>query len=329
LITPPNVSIIVPCLNEEFRIQQLLEAVYTQTYPKNKMDVTIADGGSIDNTRAVIESFAASHSAMKISVIENPQVTIPSALNCAIRASSGEVILRLDSHSAPYSDYVEKAVDALLQGNADNVGGVWDIRSSEENWISRSIAVAAAHPIGVGNAQYRHTTVPSFVDTVPFGCFYRTLLEKIGFFDETMLSNEDYEFNARIRKSGGKIWLDPSIKCVYYARADLAKLTAQYFRYGYWKFKMLKKFPATIIWRQALPPIFAFSLLAGILLGAFSPLFLVMVELELIAYFSILLFFGLREAINRKAPQLTIGFPISVAAMHLSWGYGFLWSILF
>ena len=40
------------------------------------------------------------------------------------------------------------------------------------------------------------------------------------------ITNEDYEFNARVRKAGGKIWLDPSIRSVYFARSTLLELSA-------------------------------------------------------------------------------------------------------
>ena len=320
---------IVPCLNESKRIRLLLEAILAQTYPMNRVDVTIADGGSRDNTREVILNFAKLNPSITVQVIDNPDVTIPAALNRAIRASSGEVILRLDAHSAPQPDYIANSVAALQSGKGDNVGGVWIIKQSENSWISRSISVAAANPIGVGNARYRHTDKAAYVDTVPFGCFYRTLVDRIGYFDETLLTNEDYEFNARVRNAGGKIWLDPKIKCVYYSRSSLGKLIKQYFRYGYWKLKMLKRYPKTILWRQALPPMFLLSLIIGALFSLAYPPFFVMVELEVLLYLLSIVAAGLFESVQKKDPALMLGFPLAVVSMHFSWGAGFLWSLLF
>ena len=65
-----------------------------------------------------------------------------------------------------------------------------------------TIAVAAAHPFGVGDARYRYTETAGAVDTVPFGAYKRELVDKIGLYDETLLSNEDYEFNVRLRQAG-------------------------------------------------------------------------------------------------------------------------------
>jgi hypothetical protein len=53
---------------------------------------------------------------------------------------------------------------------------------------------AALHPLGVGDARYRLGGSPQAVDTAPFGAFRRSLVERVGYFDETLLTNEDYEF---------------------------------------------------------------------------------------------------------------------------------------
>ncbi len=155
------------------------------------------------------------------------------------------------------------------QGRGDNVGGVWEIQPGATTWIARSIAVAAAHPLGVGDAMYRLAATASEVDTVPFGSFRRTLIEQIGGYNESLLTNEDYEFNTRIRQANGRVWLDPSIRSVYFARSTFKELVRQYWRYGYWKWRMLRHFPDTVRWRQALPPLFVLSLVCLLLFRSF------------------------------------------------------------
>ncbi len=325
---PPTVSIIVPCYNEEKRIHFLLDAVFAQTYPRHRLDLTIADGHSTDGTRELIAAFQREHPDLKLQVVDNSVRSIPAALNCAIKASGGEIILRLDAHSAPYPDYVANSVTALEAGKGDNVGGIWEIRPGAETWVARSIAVAAAHPLGVGDALYRHAKEAASVDTVPFGAWRRVLLDKVGGYDESLLANEDYEFNARIRQSGGKIWLDPSIRSNYFARATFGSLAQQYFRYGFWKFKMLRRYPGTLRWRQALPPVFVLSLVGSASLAGFWPLFKWGLALELLGYFGILGLVGLQLSLKRKEFFLFLGLPLAIAVMHITWGSGFLWSIL-
>ncbi|HNO32155.1 MAG TPA: glycosyltransferase family 2 protein, partial [Anaerolineales bacterium] len=185
---------------------------------------------------------------------------------------------------------------------------------------------AAAHPLGVGDAMYRLNARPGAVDTVPFGSFRRSLIEKIGGFDETLLSNEDYEFNTRVRESGGVVWLDPSIRSVYFSRSTFGKLAVQYWRYGFWKFRMLKRYPHTLRWRQALPPVFVLALFLLIVLSLNLVIARYLAGLQLFVYFSILGLAGVRLAIRTKKGFLIWGLPSAITTMHFAWGTGFLWS---
>lgn len=324
----PKVSIIVPCYNEQSTIRLLLEALGEQTYPRAEMEVIVADGLSTDGTRHAIAAFQRDVPDLRVRVVENSKRSIPSALNRAIEASRGEIIVRMDGHSKPYPDYVANCITAHQAGRGDNVGGVWEIHPGAETWIAKSIAVAAAHPLGVGDALYRHAKQAAEVDTVPFGSFRRALIERVGFFDESLLTNEDYEFNARVRKSGGKIWLDPSIRSVYFARSTLLELIRQYWRYGFWKWRMLRRYPDTLLWRQALPPLFVLSLVALLLLSVFIPFAGILLAAELLLYFSIMILAGFHAALRRQSAYLTVGLPLAIFTMHLAWGSGFLWSML-
>ncbi|MBI5351356.1 MAG: glycosyltransferase family 2 protein [Chloroflexi bacterium] len=325
---PPFVSIIVPCYNEETTIRHLLNAVLAQTYPRAQMELIVSDGLSTDRTREVIAAFQKEHTDLSVRVLDNSARTIPSGLNQAIRESRGEIIVRLDAHSMPIPEYVERCVAAHESGKGDNVGGVWNIRAGADTWIAESISFAAAHPLGVGDAMYRLDAKAGAVDTVPFGSFRRSLIEKIGAFDETLLSNEDYEFNTRVRESGGKVWLDPSISTVYFSRSTLGKLAAQYWRYGFWKLKMLKRYPHSLRWRQALPPVFVLSLFILIVLSLFSGSARYILAAQLILYFSVLGLAGLKLALEKRKGFLFPGLPLAVTTMHIAWGSGFLWSLI-
>jgi succinoglycan biosynthesis protein ExoA len=323
----PKVSIIVPCYNEQSTILSMLKAFHRQTFPRAEMEVVIADGMSTDGTRAAIAAFQQDFPDLEVRVVENLNRFIPSGVNRAIEASRGEILIRFDGHSKPYPDYVANCVAAHQAGRGDNVGGVWEIRPGADTWIATSIAVAASHPLGVGDALYRHAKYAAEVDTVPFGSFRRALIDQVGFFDESLLTNEDYEFNARILKQGGKIWLDPAIRSVYFARSTLRELLRQYWRYGFWKWYMLRRYPDTLRWRQALPPLFVISLIGLALLSMFLPVARLLLAAELLLYFSIMILAGFHAAIQQRKAFLILGVPLSIFAMHISWGSGFLWSM--
>ncbi len=324
----PELSVIVPCYNEEKTIGLLLDAIYCQDFPRQHFEVVIADGLSTDRTRQVVADYQAAHPDLEVRIVENPQRSIPAAVNTAIQVSQGATILRLDAHSVPAPDYFKRSLAALQAGLGDNVGGVWQIEPGGKSWLARSIAAAAAHPLGVGDALYRYASQAGAVDTVPFGCFRRALIDKIGPFDESLLTNEDYEFNTRIRQGGGRVWLDPAIRSVYFARADLPALARQYFRYGYWKYRMLRRYPGTVRWRQALPPAFVLSLLGWLALAFFWPPARLLLAAEVGLYFLVLLLAGIRLAARRKDWSLAVGVPLAICVMHLSWGGGFLASVV-
>ncbi len=323
-----SVSVIIPCYNEESTISLLLDAIRRQTYPRHLLEVIIADGGSTDHTRERIAAFQHSHPDLNVRVIDNPKRIIPAALNRAIAESTGEIILRLDAHCIPAEDYIERSVHNLNKGAGDNVGGLWIIQPGSRDWVGCSIAAAAANPLGVGDARYRYSREPGEVDTVPFGAFRRTLIEKIGGYDETLLTNEDYEFNTRIRQSGGRIYFDPEIKSVYYARPNLPSLARQYWRYGYWKWRMLRRYPRSLRWRQLLPPMFVAAVVLMLILSMFSGVARLILVGLLAIYALALIVSAIFEAVQKRQWFLAIGVPLAIATMHFCWGLGFLVSMI-
>lgn len=319
-----EISIIIPCYNEENTITLLLDALRQQTYPVEKFEIVIADGMSEDGTREKIRVYERDHPEMTIKVVENKKRVIPAALNLALQASNGDVIIRLDGHSVPAKDYVEKCIQTLETTKAANVGGRWEIQAAQETWMAKSIAAAAANPIGVGDALYRYSESPGEVDTVPFGAYHKGTIQNLGGYDESLLANEDYELNVRIRKNGGTIWFNPAIRSIYFTRATFKELAIQYYRYGFWKAQMLKRYPETVRWRQALPPIFLLSVLFFLILTIFTKFGWVLLVAELIVYVVILSLFSIRDSVKRENPKLIYGEPLAIATMHSCWGFGFL-----
>ncbi|HTP02740.1 MAG TPA: glycosyltransferase family 2 protein [Anaerolineales bacterium] len=325
---PPTISIVVPCYNEQATIGLLLDAILQQTYPRSCIEVVVADGSSEDGTRQAISAFQAEHPDLPLRLVDNPGRTIPAALNTAIAAARGEIILRLDAHSIPIPEYSTRCVEGIVRGKGSVVGGVWSIRPGGDGFIARGIAQAASHPLGVGDALYRLRSREGPVDTVPFGSFRCGLIKQVGGYDESLLTNEDYEFNTRVRKAGGVVWLDPAIRSTYIARASLQALAQQYWRYGYWKRKMLQRHPGSLRWRQALPPVFVASLIGLGSLSIFLPPARVLLLLETALYILLLAGAGLLAAMRRGSPLLMLGLPLAIATMHVSWGAGFLWSLV-
>jgi succinoglycan biosynthesis protein ExoA len=324
----PIVSIIVPCYNEERTIGLLLQAILDQSVKPAALEVILADGGSTDRTAAVARAFAEQHPQLCARVVENPARAIPAALNRAIEIARGEVIIRLDAHSIPQPDYVEQCLRVLEATSAANVGGVWEIHPSAPTWIARGVAAAASHRLGAGDARYRTSGAAGEVDTVPFGAYPRAWLDRVGPYDESLLTNEDYEYNVRLWQAGGKVWFDPSIRSIYFARATLGDLARQYARYGHWKARMLRRYPGTLRWRQALPPAFVLATIFLGLAAAWLPLARWLLALQWALYAVALVAAGVLQAVRRRDPAVAVGMPQALAVMHLAWGGAFWWGWL-
>ena len=322
-----EVSIIVPCYNEENTIRLLLQAILEQDYSKEKLEVIIADALSEDHTLEQIKNFADKNPSLRINVVENYKRTIPAAINLAAEKSCGKYLIRLDAHSIPDKEYISTSVDLLEKEIAQNVGGIWDIRPGDNSCVAKAIARAASHPIGAGDASYRLSGKASFVDTVPFGAFSKNTFEKVGGFNEKLLSNEDYEFNVRIRKNGGKIWLDPRIRSQYFARKNFRELAHQYGRYGFWKYQMIRAYPDTIRWRQAVPPLFCLAIYFFGIISFFLPFARIIVASILTSYLLLLTIVAIIEAL-KKRDFCYIFLIVAFAVMHLCWGNSFIFSMI-
>ena len=208
------------------------------------------------------------------------------------------------------------------------MGGLWVIKPSDESWIARSIAVAASHPLGAGDARYRIGGQAGEVETIPFGAYPKEWLDRVGPFNESLLTNEDYEYNLRLRQAGGMIWFDPRIRSDYFSRPNLSSLLRQYGRYGYWKARMLRLHPQSIRWRQTVAPLFVITALILLLAGLIQPMAWILLSGVLLIYLAFMLMAGVAAGILKRDARLAIGVPAALVAMHLSWGGAFLWGLI-
>lgn len=130
-----------------------------------------------------------------------------------------------------------------------------------------------------------------------------------------------------MRRAGKTVWLDPRIRSVYFARSDFGALARQYARYGFWKARMLRRYPETLRWRQFIPPVFVASVVLLLALSFWPPV-RALLALELLVYIFILFAAGIQQAVKRKQPALALGFPLAIMTIHFSWGGALLWSLI-
>ncbi len=318
-----KVSVIIPTRNEEQFIVDTLESVFNQDYPAALLEVIIADGESDDNTVNLISKIIEKHP--NVILINNPERVVPFALNYAIKRATGEYIIRMDSHSIYPNNYISTLIKESRKLKADNVGARVITRPANEGVIAIGIAAAISHPLGVGNSSFRLEGKETLqADTVPFGCFPKELFERIGGFDTDLIRNQDDEFNGRIIKNGGKIFLVPDLTIEYYARGTLNRMMKMFYHYGLFKPLVNKKLGAAATLRQFVPPVFVLFLLSAIMLPFFGRYFQVIWTVGMFFYTCISVFVSVKIALSKSKMTLVIVLPFIFPLIHLSYGYGFL-----
>ncbi len=318
------VSVVIPCFNEERFIAGVLQNLSNQ-FDQESYELIVVDGRSTDKTRQVVADFAQHNPQSSVRIIDNPARNIPVALNLGIREAQGKYIVRMDAHSVPSAGYVRRCVELLASGEASVVGMPWMIRPGTATSVAQAIAHAVAHPFGIGDAQYRlKTSTPQLVDTVPFGAFKKSLWTELGGFNEELLANEDYDFNYRVQKNGGKVLLDSKEHSNYFARATFSELAAQYFRYGHWKAQMVKLHPRSIRLRHFVAPAFVSSVVVFGLLSFFWLPALWALLVVLGSYALLATVFALSIASRSREWKLFFILPAVFFVIHCAWGLSFL-----
>jgi glycosyltransferase involved in cell wall biosynthesis len=279
------------------------------------LEVVVADGGSEDGTVEILERLAADND---VTIVPNPAGSTPAGLNAAIRATRGDVIVRCDAHAELPPGYVAAAVVRLESTGAGVVGGIQDAVGTTP--FQRAVAYAMSSLLGAGGATYRSSRPPGPTDTVYLGVFPRQVLAEVGLYDESLLRNQDYELNHRIRRSGRQVFFAPELRVTYRPRSSVQGLWRQYFDYGKWKRRVVRRHPGSLRARQTAAPALVVGLVASGAVATVSPL---LGGLLPAAYGAAVVVSTVR-AVRRHGDSAAWLMAIVYPVMHLAWGSGFL-----
>lgn len=320
-------SVICPIYNEEKYIAGCIESILRQDYPKDDLEVIFADGMSTDRTREIVTEYSAKYPFIRL--LDNHKRIVPPALNAAIAASHGNIIMRLDAHASYEPNYFSAIASALNKYGADNAGSVCKTDVLNKTPKALAIREVLSHPLGVGNSAFR-TGIKGVqeVDTVPFGCWKREVFEKYGQFDNRLKRNQDIEFSKRILRGGGKIVIIPDTYCTYFARETFSKLAKN--NYGNGKWNILTVYYThqlkSLSLRHFIPLIFVLSLLLPAISGfLWHPLWWLGLA-SLAAYTLVVSLISAKISFSKHLNFLYL--LVSFFVLHLSYGWGSLMGLL-
>ena len=316
-----TLSVICPIYNEEKYIGQFLESIFLQDYPKDDMEILLVDGMSKDKTREIILNYISLYPFIRL--IDNPDKIVPCAMNRGIDASKGDIIIRLDAHATYQPDYFSVLVNGLKRLHADNVGTVCKTDVLNKTPKTLAIREVLCNKFGVGNSTFR-TGIDheQEVETVPFGCWPRTVFKRFGKYDERLVRNQDIELNKRILRGGGKIFILPETFCTYLARETWAALANNNYGNGKWNILTVyytKNFSSLSV-RHFVPMLFLLSLIVPLLLAMLWWPFVLVSLFSLMVYTIAVSAVSYKLAVQKKLSFTNLATTFFV--LHLSYGWG-------
>lgn len=322
------VAVTIPCRNEKLYITECIEAVYKADLPANfELFVYIVDGMSDDGTRELIQSLIQDY--LNLSLVDNERQLTPFAFNLGIKnrldADFQQII---GARHIISSNYLMNCIERI---QADSsiwcVGG--KIINEYINPTGKVIALAMSTTFGMGLGNFRTLQKSGFTDTVTSPMYPKFVFEKIGYFDENLIRNQDDDFNFRVTQAGGKIFYDNEISLKYYVRGNFKGLWKQFFQYGYWKVFVNKKHRAVTTFRQLVPSLFVFYLVLALtgLLVSNNLLCKLFILTPILVYAAMALYFAKKAIKNQTDTSYFLvvkTFPI----LHVGYGLGYLKGIL-
>lgn len=320
-----KISVVIPCRNEADYIEECIHAIYSNVLPKEAtINVFVVDGMSTDGTRDIILGLCTTYSTLRL--LDNTKKLTPFAFNIGILASECDFVQIVGARHILSKNYFSNCLEKLVSDTSIwCVGG--KINNEYINADGRVIATAMGTTFGMGIGNFRTLEKSGFTDTVTSPMYPAWVFNKIGYFDEELVRNQDDDFNYRVTNAGGKIYFDAEISLKYYVRGNFKNLWKQFFQYGYWKVYVNKKHKAITTFRQLIPPLFIVYLILLMFTPMVSFVFFVVAVIPLVLYFLLAFYYSFKMVKEDREISFIKSFQ-TFPVLHLSYGLGYLRGLL-
>lgn len=318
VVDPSAILAVIPALNEARHIETCIRSLMAGSPALRRVPVTVADGGSSDETVAIVERLR--DEFPNLSVLHNPKRLQAAALNLAASTcATGEtrILVRCDAHSIYPENFILDVAGALVRAGAASL--VIPMDAVGETCFEKANAWIVDTPLGSGGAAHRGGKASGWVDHGHHAGFDLNWYRRIGGYDETFSHNEDAEYDARLGKAGGRVYLDAGIRIRYIPRGSVARLWKQYEGYGRGRARNVRKHGSRLRLRQTAPIIALLGSASGVLasLVYWPAIFLPAGYVAILALASVAVAFRQKSACGLFA-------GVAAGTMHMSWAFGFL-----
>jgi len=211
-----NVSVVIAAYNAEATIAETLDSLLDQTF--SKWEAIVVDDGSTDRTKNIVEGFVNRDARFRI--ISQSQRGVSTARNSGIALSRFRWLLFLDADDWIFPQHLERLTDLLRHDDSlDAVYCGWTYVTPDGSHVFEEFADDTGD-LFAEHAQYCFSVLHTYVVS-------RSLVEKVGGFDPSLKTCEDWDLWQRIARTGARFGGLPEILAAYRMRADSASKNAR------------------------------------------------------------------------------------------------------
>lgn len=309
---------VIPALNEAPHIEQCIRSLMSGDPWLQQVPLIVADGGSTDGTVEIVKRLMAEFSNLRL--IHNKRRLQAAAMNLAVTQYASDdtrYVVRCDAHSIFPAGFIRSVASSLARTGAASV--VIPMDALGETCFQKANAWIVDTPLGSGGSAHRGGKLSGYVDHGHHAGFDLSVFRSVGGYDEGFSHNEDAEYDERVTQAGGRIFLDATIRKVYFPRSSVPALARQYYNYGKGRARTIRKHGKRPKVRQLLPVLALLGSLAGLLVAPLLPIGLLLPigYLLILACASVFMFLS-----KKSLCGLLTG--IASGTMHMSWAAGFI-----
>lgn len=191
----PNVSIIVPCYNEEKTIARCLNAITFLDYPKEKTEIIVVDDGSTDSTPIILEEFRKRFRNFKI--IKGNHEGKAHSLNLALTKAAYDIIFTVDADTFVDKNSLKKLVRPFSNMQVGATNGSWIVADNSPINLFQKVEFHYNNLVRKSFSRLFNNGIWFFG---AFACYRKSVLRKINGFQKTL--TEDMDIALRIYSAG-------------------------------------------------------------------------------------------------------------------------------
>jgi len=214
-----RISLVVTVLNEGDSIRRLLDSILAQRRPPD--EVIICDGGSADNTLAVLAEY---QGRLPLAVVERPGANISTGRNAAIKVARYDIITVADAGVRLDPDWLLHLAEPFERGAAEPMVAGFFLPDTD-----------SAFEVAMGATvlpELRDVNPAAFMPSSRSVAFRREAWETVGGYPEWIDVCEDLIFDFQLAACFGRFVFAPQAVAYFRPRSTLRAFLRQYYLYA-------------------------------------------------------------------------------------------------